>query len=157
MSVTGVTITGTDVLPGDSTDRAVIYTVSMITQNKVITVEFAGQTYTINLIIGNVVSQIEPFAGGGYQNAPITETWHSGNMTSNRDYNVYFMFEGDTPTSGDIDSPAAITGSPATVSSSPGDNFVISLHPKTTGFQEAGEFDFKCNGVTFLHVIAIND
>ena len=157
ITVTGVTITGTDILPGDETQRAVIYTVSMITQNKVITVAFAGQTYTINLIIGNVVSQIRPFIGGAFQNAPITETWHSSDMVSNRAYQVYFLFDSDIPTSGDIICPPNITEGGATVSDSPGDYYNITVHPQTGGFTEAGEYDFKCNGVTFLHVIAIND
>lgn len=156
-SVTGVTITNTQVLPGDATDRTVVYTVAEITTNKVITVVYAGVVYTINLIIGNVVTQIKPFVGGNFQAAPITETWHSSDMVSNRAYDVYFALDSDIPTSGDILSPPALTESNATVASTPGDYYSITLHPKTGGFQEAGEYDFKCNGVTFLHVIAVND
>lgn len=157
MSITGVTVTNTNILPGDATDRTVIYTVSTINENKVITVVFAGQTYTINLVIGNVVSRIEPYAGGGYQNAPITETWHSSQMYDNRTYNVYFLFDSNIPTSEDIICPADITTGAATVAPSPNDFYTITLHPKTGGFTEPGEYDIKCNGVTFLHVIAVND
>ena len=118
---------------------------------------FAGENYVCHIYKGNVVSQIKPFSGGAFQNAPITETWHSSQMVSNRAYQVYFLSDTDIPTSGDILCPPAITEGGATVSDSPDNYYNITVHPQTGGFAEAGEYDFKCNGVTFLHVIAVND
>lgn len=118
---------------------------------------FVGQNYVCHIYKDNVVSQIKPFSGGAFQNAPITETWHSNGMVSDRTYNVYFLSSTDIPTSGDILSPPDITESGATVSNTPDDYYNITLHPQTGGFGQTGEFDFKCNGVTFLHVIAVND
>lgn len=74
MSVSGITITGTDVLPGDETQRAVIYTISPITNYAEITLEFAGQSYSINIYKGATIEGIADGPNTPVQ-PPLSKTW----------------------------------------------------------------------------------